>query len=116
MSNKFLASLLLAVFSFSSGLLGQAVSGNIVGTARDASGAALPSATITITDLQRGSVYQAHTSEDGNFSQTHLLAGKYSVKVESPGLGAFSATADVQVDATTRLDATLQPSNVTTTV
>ncbi len=94
----------------------QAVSGNIVGTARDASGAALAGARVTITDLQRGTVYQSQTSQDGNFSQTHLLAGRYSVKVESPGLGAFNANADVEVDATTRLDATLQPSNVTTTV
>ena len=116
MSKIVFTALLLLVLSTNAIVFGQAVSGNIVGTAHDASGAALPAANVTITDLQRGTVYQSHTSEDGNFSQTHLLAGRYSVKVESAGLGAFNATADVQVDATTRLDAMLQPSNVTTTV
>ncbi len=108
--------LVIAMLTVSTVGFGQAVSGNIVGTARDASGAALPGATVTITDLERGTVFHAQTSQDGNFSQTHLLAGRYSVKVESAGLGAFVSNADVQVDATTQVEAVLQPSNVTTTV
>jgi hypothetical protein len=38
------------------------------------------------------------------------------VKVESPGLGVFTGNATVEVNATTRLDATLTPASVATTV
>jgi hypothetical protein len=94
----------------------QAVSGNISGTVDDASGAAVPNATITITDLDRGAVFHTQSAADGNYSQTHLLAGHYSVKVESVGFGAYTANADVQVDATTHLDPQLSPANVKTSV
>jgi hypothetical protein len=101
---------------FTSAASAQAVSGNIAGTVQDATGAAVPNANVTITDLDRGSVYQTQSGSDGNYSQTHLLAGRYQVKVQSAGLGAFTAGATVQVDATTRLDVTLTPANVQTTV
>ncbi len=101
----------LAAISF-----GQAVSGNISGTVRDVSGAGVPNATITITDVDRGTAYHLTSSGDGNFSQTHLLAGHYQVKIESPGFGAFTANATVEVDATTPLDVTLSPANVQTSV
>ncbi len=94
----------------------QAVSGNIAGTVQDASGAVFGGAKITITDLERGTVYTTTSSNDGNYSQTHLLAGHYQVRVEGPGFGVFTANATVDVDATTRLDVTLRPANVQTSV
>lgn len=94
----------------------QAVSGNIAGTVQDATGALVPSAKITITDLYRGTVYNLESSSDGNYSQTHLLAGRYAVRIQAAGFGLFTANAAVEVDATTRLDATLQPANVSTSV
>jgi hypothetical protein len=97
-------------------IFGQAVSGNISGTVQDSTGAAVPNAAVTITDLDRGTVYHAQSNPDGNFSQTHLLAGHYQVKVESPGFGAFTANATVQVDATTSMDVTLSLANVQTSV
>jgi hypothetical protein len=95
---------------------GQAVSGNIEGTVQDATASVVPGAKITITDLERGTVYNLETSGDGNYSQTHLLAGRYQVRVEGPGFGVFTANATVEVDATTRLDVTLRPANVQTSV
>ncbi|HTU44310.1 MAG TPA: TonB-dependent receptor [Bryobacteraceae bacterium] len=94
----------------------QAVSGNIAGTVRDASGAVVANAKITITDQDRGTVYNLESSSDGNYSQTHLLAGHYQVRIEEPGFGSVTANATVEVDATTRLDVTLQPANVQTSV
>ncbi len=104
------------VIDSSAVLSGQAVSGNISGTVQDASGAAVPNATITISDLDRGSVFHTQSSENGDFTQSHLLAGHYSIKVESSGFGAYSATADVQVDATTHLDPKLPLANVKTNI
>lgn len=95
---------------------GQAVSGNISGTVQDSTGAAVPNAPITITDLDRGTAYSLQSSGDGNFSQTHLLAGHYQVKVSAPGFSVFTANATVQVDATTPVDVKLTPANVQTSV
>ncbi len=95
---------------------GQAVSGNIDGTVFDATGAAVPGASITITDLDRGTAWHLLANNEGNYSQTHLLAGRYQVKVESPGFAAFLANATVQVDATTRVNATLSPASAQQTI
>ena len=108
---------LFALFIASSVVLfSQAVSGNISGTVEDASGASVPNATITITDLDRGEVFHTQSSGDGNYAQTHLLAGRYQVTVESSGFGKYTATAEVQVDATTHLDPKLSLTNVQTNI
>lgn len=112
----FTISVFILAFAATTAVFGQAVSGNITGTIQDASGAVLPNANITITDLDRGTVFRTQSNQDGNYEQTHLLAGRYQVKIESSGLGAFTANATVEVNATTRLDAKLNPANVATTV
>jgi len=87
--------------------VGQAVYGNIIGTVSDPSGATVPNAAVVILDLDRGVSYQATTNASGNFEQTHLLAGHYKVTITASGFGPFTATADVQIDASTRVDAQL---------
>jgi len=94
----------------------QATSGNITGTVVDSSGAALTNAQITITDLDRGPVYHIQSNGDGNFSQTHLLAGHYKVVVENAGFATLSVNAIVEVDATTSLALKLTPGQVQTTI
>src|SRR5207302_359383 len=86
---------------------GQAVYGNIIGTVTDPSGAAVPNAAAIIIDTDRGTTYQANTNASGNFEQTHLLAGHYKVKINAAGFTLFEASADVQIDAATRVDAQL---------
>ena len=54
----------------------QAVSGNIIGTITDSTGAAVANAQISITDRDRGTTTQATSNDTGNYSQTHLLAGR----------------------------------------
>jgi hypothetical protein len=86
---------------------GQAVYGNIIGTVNDASGAAVPNAVVTITDMDRGTTYKATANESGNYEQTHLLAGRYKVAVSAPGFSPFETTAIVQIDSSTRVDSQL---------
>ncbi len=78
----------------------QAISGAIDGTAVDATGAAIPGASVTITDQDRGAIYRTRSNTEGGFSQTRLLAGHYQVEISSAGFAAFVANATVQVDAT----------------
>ena len=86
---------------------GQAVSGSVFGTVTDPTGAVVPGAAVTIQDLDRGVSYHVQTIADGNFIQTHLLAGHYRVTIEAQGFESFVADATVQVDAATRVDAKL---------
>src|SRR3954447_13588089 len=109
------AVLLLCVAIWAPGAIGQAVSGNIDGTVRDSSGAAVPGASVAIRDVERGTEFRSTTNPEGNYSQIHLLAGRYEVKVEHEGFGSFVANVTVEVDATTRVDATLKPAGTQST-
>src|ERR1043166_3728428 len=80
---------------FHPSVMGQAVSGNIIGTVTDASGAAIGKAPVTITDLDRGATYKTTANESGNYEQTHLLAGRYKVSVTAPGLNPFQETPEI---------------------
>ena len=102
-----LAKMLLLLLVFSSVSFGQAVYGNIIGTVTDPSGAAVANAPITVKDIERGTTYQSTTNGSGNYEQTHLLAGRYSITVNAPGFAVFQATASVEIDASTRVDAVL---------
>jgi hypothetical protein len=95
---------------------GQAVYGNLAGTVRDPEGASIPGAPVTITDIERGTVFHAQSGEDGNYAQTHLLAGRYRIEAQNAGFAPFSATAIVEVNATTRVDINLQVASVKTEV
>ena len=86
---------------------GQAVYGNIIGTVTDPSGASVPNADVHITDTDRGINYQTKTNADGNYGQTHLLAGHYRIRVMAAGFSPWESPAEVQVDASTRADARL---------
>lgn len=96
--------------------LSQAVSGSIFGTVTDSTGAVVPGATVAIRDVDRGLDYQAKTIADGNYIQTHLLAGRYRVTITSPGFETFAADATVDVDAATRVDAQLALGKASTAV
>ena len=68
---------------------GQAVYGTISGNVTDASGAAVPNAKVTITDVGKGVTYSTTTNESGNYAQGHLIPGLYEVRVEAQGFSAL---------------------------
>ncbi len=57
----------------------------IVGQVSDASGAAVPSATVTVTNKETGLRRIASTDDSGRFNFPQLKPGPYSVKVEAEG-------------------------------
>src|SRR5438270_3414733 len=107
---------MLAVLLWASQSFGQAVYGNIIGTVTDPSGAAVPSASVTISDLDRGVNYTTTTNAAGNYQQTHLLAGHYKVKVSAGGFAPAETAAEVQIDASTRVDVPLSVKGEQSTV
>jgi hypothetical protein len=96
---------------------GQAVFGSIFGTVTDPQGAALPNATVTVTDVSKGTTDTATTNDSGNYSVTHLIPDVYSVKVESSGFKTFEQkTVTVAADQSQKIDAQLQVGTTSETV
>ena len=96
---------------------GQAVSGTMVGTISDSSGASVPNAKITITEVNTGNIRTANTNESGNYNFADLPPGKYKVSIELTGFKREERSdVDVLVNTTRRIDMTLQPGAVSETV
>lgn len=80
--------------------LAQAVFGSIYGTVTDNTGAAIPKATVTITDVGKGTSTTETTNDSGEFTADHLIPDTYTVKVEIPGFKTYQQN-DIRVFADT---------------
>ncbi len=106
--------LLLTLAALSGMTFGQAVYGSIFGTVTDSSGAALPNATVTITNLGTNTAETTKTNTSGNFNQTRLIPGKYRIKVEASGFkSGIVDSVVVNVDTASQVDLSLQTGAVT---
>ena len=84
-----------AVFSalcFSTNSQGQAVYGSINGTVTDNTGAVVPNATITVTDVSKATSITVKSNASGEYLAEHLIPDTYNVKVEAQGFETFVAT------------------------
>src|SRR5580700_590677 len=59
--------------------------GTITGTVRDNTGAAIPGATVTITETNKGTVVRFTTDATGSYQAPLLIPGTYSVGVQKEG-------------------------------
>jgi Carboxypeptidase regulatory-like domain len=109
-----LATILLG---FSAPVVGQAVNATLLGTVTDASGAAVASVKMTITETNTGISHTSQTNESGNYVLPDLPPGTYTVTAELAGFKRASrAAVDLVVNTTERVDLVLEPGNVTETV
>jgi hypothetical protein len=108
-----LALVLFLVFA-AAPVLAQAVSGAVVGTVRDATGAVVPGATVTATNQETGIAQSTVTTGDGDYTLASLPPGTYRVAVQAKGFStAVAENSSVRVEQTTRVDFTLQPGATT---
>ena len=100
-------------------LIGQEITGTIIGTVRDASGSVVPGATVTITDPSKDNlvVRTLTTNEDGGFSAPNLQISTYVVTVEAPSFKK-SVNTDVKVDVGQRraVDVSLETGDISEVV
>jgi hypothetical protein len=97
--------------------VGQERFGSLVGTARDASGAVLPDATITVTNTATGREATTTSRADGGFMVRELESGRYTVVVEKSGFSRFEAPdVLILVGRTTTVNATLEVGALTQTI
>jgi hypothetical protein len=92
---------------------GQAVYGSVFGMVTDSSGAAVPNATVTITNTGTNQSETTKTNGSGNYTQTRLIPGTYRLKVEAPSFkAAVIDTVVVNVDTASTVNVTLQTGQV----
>lgn len=71
----------------------QVTTGDIVGTVRDASGAVVTNAKVTLTQVDQAQMRTTVTDSSGNYAFTQLQSGNYSVLVEASGYATFKQEA-----------------------
>src|SRR2546426_4895937 len=105
-------SLLLLLTGLSVSVSAQAVYGNIIGTVTDPQGAAVTGATVTVTDLAKNVTTTVQTNEEGNYTVTHLIPGRYRVKIEAQGYKSSNQEVDVRADISAHIDIALEVGQV----
>ena len=95
----------------------QILYGGIVGVVRDAQGAVVPGATVTIVNKDTNLTREATTDAQGSYSFVNVLAGPYDVKVVLQGFSeAIRANVPVTIGQISRVDVTMQVGALTETL
>ena len=95
-----------AILAVVPGCFGQAVYGSIFGTVVDSSGAAVPGATVVVTDSAKGTSTTVTTNQSGEFTADHLIPDSYNVKITFSGFKAYEAKdIPVSADSSRKLEA-----------
>src|SRR5208283_1727386 len=86
----------------------QVDSGKIVGTVKDASGAIISAATVTVTETQTNAEEKIATNSAGEYVATELRPGIYTVKAERAGFKtAVEAPFKLDINQVVRVDFSL---------
>lgn len=106
----------LILVSASAGVA-QSPTGAISGVVTDASGAAIPNATVTITENSTNATHVLKTDEQGRYTAPLILPGTYKVQVNVPGFQPTVQTGlHVQVAENSTADFKLQVGEATQAV
>jgi hypothetical protein len=108
-----LLTLALCVFAVASAFA-QFETATVVGTVRDSSGAVVPDAKVTLTNVQTGVSAERQTDGNGNFEFFTVRIGSYVVTAEKGGFSiALVENLQVTVGARQRVDLTMAVGQVT---
>ncbi len=89
----------------------------VLGTVSDTNGGLLPNATVTLKNVQTGTVATVKTDESGNYQFTGVKIGTYQVSVAAQGFStAVAENVEATVNARQRIDLTMSAGAVTETV
>ena len=82
----------LAPLLFSSALFAQFDTAEVLGTVKDASGATVPHASVTLLNQSTGIASKMATGDDGGYDFFNVRVGKYTVTVEATGFQKVTTT------------------------
>ena len=98
---SFTAPFLLIWFCFASGAAWAQATGTIEGTVSDKSGAVVPDAAITATNVNTNFVRKVTSDGSGKYAITFLPIGTYNVLIEKEGFAAsLQKNVELQVNTT----------------
>jgi hypothetical protein len=108
----------IAIVAFSTVVAwAQIDTGSIVGMVRDPSGAAVPKASVTVTNAATGVSETTQTNSAGEYQVSALIPGTYSVKINAPGFASQVTNAvEIHVQSRPSIDFNLKVGDVATTV
>ena len=107
----------ILVLGFAQAISAQAVSGTLLGTVTDSTGATVSDAQVTATLISTGSTHATTTNASGNYTFPNLQPGIYTVAINANGFKkAEQQNINVLSNTSPRVDMTLQPGNVSETV
>ena len=108
---------LAMILPISSSLKAQSFYGSIVGTVMDTSGAVIPEATVTVTNVGTNQARDAQSDAEGKFNFVNLLPAVYKVEVTKANFKHFvGERLTVEVGAVVRVDPALEVGAVNQTV
>src|SRR5437867_4925521 len=91
--------------------------GEVTGRVTDPSGAVIPGASVTLTNINTNAVRSVVTTEAGAYTFPSIPPGIYRLRTELPGFkAAASEPFEVQVQQVVRLDITLELGQISDTV
>ena len=117
-NNVLRASVLLSSVALGahSSAFAQSDTGRIVGTVTDITGAAIPGATLTLTNTENGGVRVETANASGQLNVAAVPAGNYSARVQATGFQSQSINFAIVVTQVQTLNVKLAPGEATTTV
>ena len=111
---RVLASTLAALLATSTALA--QFSANVQGTVTDSSGALVPNASVTLTNLDTGIPSHATSNSSGQYHVNSLSPGRYKVHVEAQGFQSKDVTAQITTQQEAGIDVTLGVGGTSETV
>jgi hypothetical protein len=113
MSRRLATFVLALIVSGSPALFAQQETATIVGYVADTSGAMVPNATVTVTNIATNISVTTTTNERGSFSVPSLRPGEYAITSEASGFRKTTRVGiTLQVAQVLGLDMTLQPGDL----
>jgi hypothetical protein len=109
--------LVLAPLAFAGTATGQAVTGTIIGTVSDTTGAVLPGVSVTVKQTETGFTRTLVSDSNGEFTAASIPTGTYTVTGEISGFKSVSlSNVQVGVDSRVRTDLKLEVGAMTESV
>ena len=90
--------------------------GSINGTVADSTGAVVPNATVTVTDMSTGAVHTYTTNSHGLFAAPFLPPDAFDVSATAPGMQSTTTSVQILNGQQSAVALTVTPSANTTTV
>ncbi len=107
---------LAALVLFAVAAFAQSDTARLVGTITDQSGAAIPNATVTVTNKGTARAVTVQTDGAGSYAVNVLPIGTYHVDVKASGFKTSSADVTLQVSQVQEISLKLEPGSVETVV